>query len=159
MAVPQVNTAYIKAQIDSARTSIGRTVTIYTPKLSACVECVASGFYDPVSDTSYYVTCPTCNGLYWLAQMDATDVLARVHWVSNEGIAVTPGGKYFLGEAQITVDPSYLTLLEDAQSDSGKVVIDGQDMSITKINPLGAPEVNRVRAILKSMGGRPDNNG
>ena len=157
MAVPKVNPAFIKAQIDSARDSIGRNITVYTPKTTACVECVASGYYDPVSDTSFNVVCPTCGGLFWQNEMDSTEVLARVHWVSNEAIQVTPGGKFFLGEAQVTVDPSYLSLLEAAQSDSGKVVVDGQDMAITKINPLGAPEVNRVRAILRGMGGRPDN--
>jgi len=35
-------------------------------------------------------------------------------------------------------------------------VVDGQDFSILRINPLGAPEVNRVRAILKGVGSRPE---
>lgn len=146
---------FIKQDIDFVRGVIGRNVTVYSPKTSACLICVASGYYDPMSDTSWNVVCPQCNGAYWLASVDATEILARVHWVSNEGITATPGGKYFLGDAQITVDPCYKELLESAQNESGKVVVDGQDMQILRINPMGVPEINRVRAILRSMGGRP----
>lgn len=156
MSIPGVNKAFIKVQIDSVRQTIGRTVTVYTQHLSACTLCAASGYLDTFSNTSWYVTCPICSGSYWLNTATATEVLARVHWVSNEGITATPGGKYYLGDAQITVDPSYTELLEAAQNQAGKVVVDGQDFQILKINPLGAPEINRVRAILKGMGDRPD---
>ena len=156
MTIPAVNKDFIKAQIDAARQSIGRTVSVYTPGTDACTICVASGYYDPISDTSWYTLCPQCSGSYWLSTTVSTEILARVHWVSNEGISVTPGGKYFLGDAHITVDPSYTVLLEQAQSEAGKVVVDGQDMEIIRINPLGAPKVNRVRAILKGMGTRPE---
>lgn len=147
---------FIKNDIDFVRDIIGRDVTIYAPKISECLECVASGYYDPLSDTSFNVMCPQCKGSFWINHVDATTINARVHWVSNEGITATPGGKYFLGDAQITVDPCYLELLESAQNDAGKVVVDGQDMQILRINPMGAPEVNRVRAILRGMGGRPN---
>lgn len=132
---------YVKAQIDAVRELIGRTVTVYTP---VNPDYVASGYYDPMTDTSFNV------------QLEATDILARVHWVSNEAINATPSGKYYLGEASITVDPEFWSLLEAAQGDYGKVVVDGQDFEIIKINPLGAPEVNRVRAILRGLGERPD---
>jgi len=148
---------FIENDIDFVRDVIGRNVTVYYPKPTACLECVASGYYDPMNDVSWNITCPQCNGAYWLANIESEDILARVHWVSNEGITATPGGKYFLGDAQITVDPCYKELLESAQNEMGKVVVDGQDMQIQRINPMGAPEINRVRAILKSMGGRPNN--
>jgi len=148
---------FIENDIDYVRSVIGRNVTVYYPNTTACLECVASGYYDPLSDSSWNITCPQCNGAYWLANVDSQEILARVHWVSNEGITATPGGKYFLGDAQITVDPCYKELLESAQNEMGKVVVDGQDMQIQRINPMGAPEINRVRAILRSMGGRPSN--
>jgi hypothetical protein len=156
MTLPGVNKEFIKAQIDGVRELIGRDVTIYYPTTEACSICVASGYLDTVSDTSWYFNCPECAGKYWRRYTKSTDILARVHWVSNEGITATPGGKYFLGDAQITVDPEHRELLESAQSEQGKVVVDGQDFSIIRINPLGAPEINRVRAILKSVGLRPD---
>jgi hypothetical protein len=115
-----------------------------------------SGFYDSLNNNSWHTTCPECNGDFWKNITVSTEVLARVHWVSNEAITATPGGKYFLGDAHITVDPTYTELLESAQNDAGKVVVDGQDMEIIRINPMGAPEINRVRAILKSVGTRPD---
>jgi hypothetical protein len=87
--------------------------------------------------------------------VDSEEINARIHWVSNEGITATPGGKYFLGDAQITVDPEYTGLLRSAQNDAGKVVVDGQDFQIMRINPMGTPTVNRVRAVLRGMGGRP----
>lgn len=156
MTIPGVDAGYIKAQIDAVRDQIGRTVTVYYPKSDACLDCVASGYYDPITDTSYNIMCPQCNGQYWLNKVDSEDILARVHWVSNEGITATPGGKYFLGDAQITVDPCYTELLRSAQNDAGKVVVDGQDFQILRINPMGAPTINRVRAILRGMGGRPE---
>lgn len=156
MTLPGVNKEFIKAQIDGVRELIGRDVTVFYPSEEACSICVASGYLDPISNTSWYTTCPECAGKYWRFYTTSEDILARVHWVSNEGITATPGGKYFLGDAQITVDPEHWGLLESAQSEQGKVVVDGQDFSIVRINPLGAPEINRVRAILKSMGARPD---
>lgn len=156
MSLPGINKDFIKTQIDGVRSLIGRDVTVYYPSEEVCSICVASGFLDPISNTSWYTTCPECAGKYWKFYTKSTDILARIHWVSNEGITATPGGKYFLGDAQITVDPIYTELLESAQSEQGKVVVDGQDFSIIRINPLGAPEVNRVRAILKSTGIRPE---
>ena len=149
-----VDVDYIKDQIDAVRDDIGRNVTIYYPNSTACVECAASGYYDPVGGASWNITCPQCNGLYWKQSVDNIDILARIHWVSNEGISATPGGKYFLGDAHITVDPTYMSLLQSAQNEIGKVVVDGQDMQIIRINPLGAPDITRVRAILKGMGQR-----
>lgn len=151
-----VNKGYVKAAIDSVRGAIGRTITVYTPKQSACLECVASGYYDVLSDTSWNITCPQCNGAYWISSTDATEIPARVHWVTNEGIQATPGGKYFVGDAWATIDPCYIELARAAQNEAGRVDIDGQKMQIDKILPMGAPEINRVRLILKGMGGRPN---
>ena len=151
-----VNADFIKSQIDLVRQAIGRNVTVYYPKSSACLDCVASGYYDPSTDTSFNIVCPQCNGAYWLASVDSQEVLARIHWVGNEKVTATPGGKYYLGDAQITVDPSYHDLFKDAQNDAGKVVVDGQDMQILQINPMGAPTINRIRIVLRGMGGRPE---
>ena len=156
MGIPGIDPDFLKSQIDLMRDTIGRTVSIYTSAHSPCPLCTASGYYDSISDNSYYSVCPICSGAFYLDTTVRTDILARVHWVDNEGITATPGGKFFLGDAQITVDPSYQALLESAQNEAGKVVVDNQDMQITRINPLGAPEINRVRAILKSMGQRPN---
>lgn len=147
---------FIKSRIDIVRENIGRNVTVYYPNTSSCLECVASGYYDPSTDTSFNIVCPQCHGAFWLNSVDSIDILARIHWVSNEGITATPGGKYFLGDAHITVDPENTTYLRQAQNEAGKVVVDGQDMQIIRINPMGAPTINRVRAILKGMGNRPN---
>lgn len=156
MSLPGVNIPFIKAQIDGVREKIGRTVTVHYASSVPCSICVASGYLDPISNTSWYTTCPECQGQYWSNGTATEEILARVHWVSNEGITATPGGKYFLGDAQITVDPEYLDLLESAQTHPGKVVVDGQDMTILRINPLGAPEINRIRAVLRGTGARPE---
>jgi hypothetical protein len=159
MAIPGISPDFLKSQLDSMRDTIGRNITVYTSARDGCPLCTASGYYDSISDNSFYLVCPICSGSFWLSTTIATEILARVHWVSNEAITATPGGKYFLGDAHITVDPSYRTFLESAQKDSARVVVDNQDMSITRINPMGAPEINRVRAILRSMGQRPNSEG
>jgi len=144
----------IREKIDRAREEIGRNISVYTPTRNACVRCAASGFYDSISDKSISFTCPECSGFYWKKEFAETIINARVHWTSNEAIAVTPGGKYFSGDAYIHVVPEYHTLLQTAQN-GGKVIIDEQEMSIIKINPVGAPVINRYRAILRGAGNQP----
>lgn len=152
--IPGVDKSYVKSQIDQARDVLGRIVDVHTPRRDACSICLPSGYYDSRTDTSFYTQCPVCKGTYYLNTTDVTGVLARVHWVQDEAITATPGGKYYLGDAQITVDIKYRTLFEAAQP-NGKVVVDGHDMGIVKISPMGAPEINRYRIILKGTGDRP----
>jgi hypothetical protein len=154
MSIQDIDVEYIKEQIDTVRDEIGRDVSIYVPIRSACVRCTVSGFYDTISDHSIFFTCPECKGTFWKNGLEETTILARVHWTANEAINVTAGGKYYSGDAYIHVDPSYHTLLQTCAS-GGKVVVDGQDMTIIKINPVGAPKINRYRAILKSSGSTP----
>lgn len=142
---------YLKGLIDDLRMDIGRNITIKTPTRNACSLCLPSGYYNPQSDASYWTKCPVCAGAYWLNTMVSTEVLARVHWTSDEAAAVTPGGKYYVGDARAHVDPSYHTLMQQAQ-DGGTVVIDGQEMTIVKINPKGVPEINRIEIILLGVG-------
>jgi hypothetical protein len=150
-----IDREYIKASIDAVREAIGRDVTFYAPKTEACPLCVASGYYDSVGDTTYYYTCPVCDGAYYLATFTETDVLARVHWTSDEGITATPGGKYFAGDAQIHIEDKWLAVAEASQVDGGKVIVDGHKMTITKIIPTGEAGINRYRIILSNTGERP----
>lgn len=155
MPFPDVDVDHIRQQIDKGREEIGREVSIYTPVRSACVLCTVSGFYDSISDHSTYFTCPECRGTFWKNGMAETVIYARVHWTSNEAIDVTPGGKYFSGDAYIHVKPEYHSLLQQCQN-GGKVVVDTNEMSIIKINPQGTPVINRYKAILKNRGGSPE---
>jgi hypothetical protein len=155
LPIASIEKTAIKRIIDNVRDEIGRNVTFYTENLAGCSLCVASGYYDPIGDTTYYTVCPICSGSYWINTSIATEVLARVHWVNDEAITATPGGKYYIGEATLTVDPIYLNLAEACEKESGKIVVDGHNMAITKIIPMGAPEINRYRIILKNMGDRP----
>lgn len=152
--IPGVDSDWIKDQIDAVRDEIGRFITLRYPQTSACSICVASGYLDTISNTSWYTLCPECSGNYWVGSIEEREVLARVHWVSNEAITATPGGKHYLGDAHITVDPSEREFLVRAQADGGSVVVDEQEFSIHKINPMGTPTINRIRAILIGEGSR-----
>ena len=152
--MPDVNADFIREQIDSVREQIGRDVTILTPTRDACVRCTVSGFYDTLIDKSTFFTCPECRGSYWKNGYSETAILARVHWTDNEAIGVTPGGKYYSGDAYIHVVPEYHKLLQDAQN-GGRVRVDGQELSVIKINPEGTPIINRYKAILKGIGNQP----
>ena len=153
--IPSINRDWIKSQIDSVRDSIGRNVIFYTTSKSACPICVSANLYDAASDTSFNVICPQCKGAYWLLTAVANEILARVHWVNDEAITATPGGKYYIGDATVTVDEIYLDLIQACQSESGKVSVDGHDMQITRIIPFGAPAISRYRVVLRNMGDRP----
>jgi hypothetical protein len=155
MALSEVDSDYIKEVIDGVRDQIGRDISIYTPIRSACVRCTASGFYDSISDHSIFFTCPECKGTFWKSGMEETTINARVHWTTNEGITATPAGKYYSGDAYFHVTTEYHELLQKCQN-GGKVMIDTQEMNIIKINPQGAPVVNRYKAILKGRGGPPE---
>jgi len=147
-----VSSEYVKSKIDTVREQIGRDVTFYTSKSHICTDCVASGYYDPASNTSFNFVCPICIGTGWTNSVDATVVKARIHWAGDERIQMTPGGKYYIGDCQLTVDPEYHGLAQEAMKDSGKVLVDGRDMRITAINPMGAPTVNRIRLVCKGRG-------
>lgn len=151
----KVNREWIKKQIDSTRESIGRNVMFYTTVSTACPLCTASGFYNETLDSTFYYNCPVCAGSYYLTTVSGHEILARVHWTNDEAVTASPGGKYFLGDATATIDPSYRGVAEATQEETGKVVIDNHDMQIIKIIPMGAPEPNRYRVVLKNTGERP----
>lgn len=145
----------IKHDIDTLRGDIGRDITFYISGHVPCSLCAASGYYDTLSDNSYYTTCPICKGMYYTLSAIATVVQARVHWTNDEGITATPAGKYYTGDATVHIEPKYRALAESAQSESGKVVVDGHNMKIQKIIPLGVIDTNRLRLILINSGERP----
>src|ERR1035437_3896482 len=133
-----INAGFIKSKIDYVREQVGREVIFYTPNTP-----LVNTYVNPVTDTSFNQT------------TTANVILARIHWTNDEQITATPGGKYFVGDCQIHIDPMYQSIAEVAQAEGGKVVVDGHDMSITKIIPVGASSINRIRIILVSMGARP----
>jgi hypothetical protein len=149
-----VNAAAMKAKIDAVREAIGRDVTFYHSSNTACPLCTASGYLNPLGG-SYYYQCPTCSGSGYTETTTSTVVNARIHWNNDEFRTATPGGKFYVGEATLGIDPSYLDLAERTQTESGKVVVDGHDMQIQKIVPVGAPIINRYRLVLRNMGDRP----
>lgn len=142
-----ISSEYLKSKIDSVRAEIGRNVTFYTLTSDRDEGYVASGYYDPMSDTSFVYTWTT------------TTVLARIHWAGDERIQMSPGGKYYVGDCQLTIDPTYHSLAQRAMKDAGKVVVDGRDMQIKSINPMGAPTINRIRLICKGIGLQSDQEG
>lgn len=150
-----INAAQIKSDIDRLRGDIGRDVKFYVSNNSPCSLCTASGYYDAASNSTYYTTCPVCSGLFYLNTATITVVNARVRWTSDEAITATPAGKYFAGDATLHIDPKYLVLAQASQSESGKVEVDGHDMQINKIIPLGTIETNRLRIVLVNSGERP----
>lgn len=154
MGVVSPGPAYIKTQIDAGRQQIGRNVTVSVPGTAQCTQCTVSGFFDPLLQNSWFTTCPECHGAYYLPTFNQTTVLARIHWTDREAITASPGGKYFLGDATLHVDPSYQALMEQAQ-EGGTILVDGQVMTISRINPNGAPTINRLRIVLKATGDRP----
>jgi len=128
-------------------------VTFYYSNQTACSLCDTNNLYDAIKDISFNVLCPICKGTYCLDNAVAVEVLARVHWVNDEAITATPGGKYYLGQATLTINIDDLETAQKAQSESGKVVIDDHDMQITKIIPMGF-DINRYRVICNNMGDR-----
>lgn len=150
-----IDAGYIRNMIDLVRTEIGRDVIFYTPTITVCPLCLSGNYLDPITGTSFNFNCPTCKGTGWASSVTANTILARIHWTNDEAITATPGGKYFVGDCQIHIEPEYLSIAEAAQSDGGKVVIDGHEMSITKIIPVGTPTINRIRVICTNMGARP----
>jgi hypothetical protein len=150
-----VNKDWIRARVNEVRDAIGREVVFSTPTKTACTICLPSGWYDAGSDSTYYVTCPVCSGNYWTIGHADTTIIGRIHWVSDEAITATPGGKYYIGEATVTIEDKYLPTAQSCQTEHGNVSVDGHDMIIQKIIPVGAPEPNRYRVILRNSGDKP----
>lgn len=145
----------MKARIDAVREEIGRDVTFYTSRHTVCPLCTASGYLDPLSGASYFYQCPICSGNGYTDTTDATIVRARIHWTNDEFRTATPGGKFFVGDCTLGIDIKWKELAENTQNEAGKVVVDGHDMQIARIVPVGAPIINRYRLLMKNMGDRP----
>jgi hypothetical protein len=127
---------YIQSLIDEVREDIGRIVTFYVPNPQPTY----TDLYNPITDTRSKVTYTT------------HEILARVHWTSDEAITASPGGKYYIGQCYIHINPDYLEIAKSTQVDGGKVVVDGNDMTISKIIPQGVITINRYRLILEAFG-------
>jgi hypothetical protein len=139
-----IDPEFIKSRIDNARLEIGRNVIFYTPT-NQDTEFVASGFYNPITFSGF------------MTVLEQTEVLARVHWASDERITATPGGKYYVGDCTLGVDPMYHDLAQRCMNSSeGKVSVDNKYVTITAIDPMGAPTVNRLRLVCKSVGTKPE---
>lgn len=137
--IDNIDALGIKSIIDTVRERIGRNIIFHVPNAHADL----TGLYNPISDTRY--------------QMTTTDhtVLARIHWTNDEAITASPGGKFFHGDGYVVIDPSYLSIAQGAQQEGGSVTVDGREMTISKIIPVGAPTINRYRLILTGVGQRP----
>lgn len=144
----------IKKDIDKLRDDIGRNISVFTPTRNPCSICTAGGFYDTYTDKSTYIKCPECKGAFWRNDFKENVILARVHWASNEAMGMTPGGFYYTGDAYAVIDPSYHAIVQAAQPE-GYVMIDGQRMTILRINPEGVTSINRYKLTLKGSGNRP----
>ena len=155
MSIVGPNEAFLRAQIDAVRNAIGRNVTFYIPSGVPCSLCSASGYLDTYNGISYYTTCPICAGSYYINSAQAHIILARVRFTNDEAIVATPGGKYFTGDATVTIAPEYLNIAQQTQVEGGEVLVDNHKMEIVKIIPLGTIQTNRLRVVLKNMGGRP----
>lgn len=139
-----IDPEYIKSKIDEVRGEIGRYVTFYTPVTGSNSDFVASGIYNPLTYTGYLVT------------LEETEVLARIHWAGDERITATPGGKYYVGECTLGIDPAYHDLAQRCMNASeGKVKVDEKFLTIFSIDPVGAPTVNRLKVVCKSIGSKP----
>lgn len=145
----------IKHEIDSFRGDIGRDILVYTPTQHACSICTSGGYFDTFTNKSVFIKCPECRGEFWRDDFDENTILARVHWTTNEAMNMTPGGRYFTGDAYAVIDPEFHTIVQGAQAD-GYLMIDGQRMNISKISPEGAQSINRYKLILKGAGNRPE---
>ena len=151
-----VDSQWIQDRIDEVRGEIGRIVKFHVPATTTCPLCTASGYYDSINDTTTYFTCPVCAGQWYMPVTNVTEVLARIHWTNDEAVTATPGGKFYMGDASLHINPQYLDLAESVESERGYVEVDNHKMTIIKIIPQGAPTINRYRLILKGDGQRPE---
>lgn len=135
-----ISPATIKGPIDSVRRQIGRMVTFNVPSDSSSL----TQLYNPATDNRFRLT------------HRKVEVLARIHFTNDEAVTATPGGKYYIGESYVVVDPSDLPTAQATQEQGGFVTVDNRNFEISKIIPVGAPSINRYRLILIGMGNRPN---
>jgi hypothetical protein len=133
---------------------ISRDITLYTNSKAACPVCSEANDYDATADASYNIVCAVCKGAYWVITQVANLVPARVHWTNDEFVTATPGGKYYVGEVHAKIDAAYLSLAQACQSFDSRVTVDGQEMTISRIVPLGTIEILQYQLILKGAGSK-----
>jgi len=140
---------------DTILPGIQRIIYLYTTSKSACPTCLAATDYDSVNDCSFNPKCAICKGAYWVLTEVANAVPARIRWTNDQNITATPGGKYYVGDATAKIGLKYYDLAMSCQTFTGHVLVDGHDMTISKIVPVGTPIITQYHLVLKNMGNSP----
>jgi len=131
--------------------AVGRGFTINVKSSgSACPLCLASGYLDPVTNSSTNSFCPSCYGLYYLNTPSGIPASGHVRWINSEIPRQYPGGQIPDGDCIITV--AYSDEIRSNIERAKSFTVDGKNLTLKSYTPRGAKVPNRIILTLKQEG-------
>src|SRR3990172_3967597 len=128
---------------DSIRQAIGQTATfVFEGTPSGCSVCYASGYYDPVNETSLNPFCYVCSGTYWLPIETSSGVVAHVRWSVGDESDFGIAGDVPVGMCSITIDID--SIPEQNIVKIKEIRVDSRVLEVFRITRRGIPSRDRL---------------
>lgn len=146
---PENEVNQITSQIIQA---VGREFTLYTKSSGTpCPQCLSSGWYDPVTNSSTNSFCTICQGEYWINIPSGTILTGHVKWVIGEIPRWQPGGITPDGDCIITV--LFSSGIENQVKNSLRFSVDNKDLTLKGYKLRGVKHPNRIIITLQQESG------
>lgn len=137
---PELEVNNTVAEIISA---IGREFTLYVKSSGTpCPQCLSSGWYDPVTNSSTNSFCEVCEGMYWLNVPSGIILTGHVKWAVEEIPSWNPGGIVPNGDCIITV--LFSSGIENNIKNSLRFTVDNKDLTLKGYKLRGVKHPNRI---------------
>lgn len=129
-------------------TAVGRSFILNMKSSGiACPLCSASGYLDPITNSSTNSFCPSCYGLYYLNTISGISISGHIRWTNSETPRWYPGGIIPDGDCIITV--AYSDEIRSYIERSKNFVVDDRILSLKGYTLKGAKIPNRIIITLK----------
>jgi len=134
--------------VNEILSAIGREFTLYVKTSGTpCPQCLSSGWYDPVTNSSTNSFCTICQGVYWLNIPSGIILTGHVKWNIGEIPYWNPGGIVPGGDCIITIP--YSSGIENKVKNSLRFLVDNKDLTLKGYRLRGVKNPNRIIITLK----------
>ena len=134
--------------LDGILDAVGREFKINVKTTGQpCPICLSSGYLDPVTNTSIWSFCPTCQGSYYINIMSGILMSGHIRWRSSQISNWNAGGIIPDGDCLITV--TYSDELRSSIESAHNFEVDSKKLSLKSYAIKGAKHPNRIILTLK----------
>jgi len=140
----------VRSTVSGIITTIGRPFTVFIKTAGTpCPNCLGSGSYDPVTNSSVNSFCGLCEGEYWLNIPSGIVLTGHVKWNVEEIPRWTQGGISPDGNCVITI--LYNPAVENHIKNSDYFSVDNKILTLKGYKTRGVPNINRIIVTLQEQ--------